>query len=147
MTQHAAPVEWVGNASDNGLASMIGTLISQNLEDHQELRSDLARMHGRVALIAEDVEVSLTLQFMQGRLLIHDGIVGLPDITLRAGSDEILSLSLVESTTLGLPDLRGEHLQKVAKGLWQGRLRLYGFAANLPLLLRLNRLMAVSSPG
>ena len=135
MTQHATPVEWIGNASDNGLASMIGTLISQNLEDHQELRSDLARMHGRVALIAEDVGVSLTLEFTNGKLFIH------------AGSDEILSLSLVESTDLGLPDLRGEHLQKVAKGLWQGRLRLYGFVVNLPLLVRLNRLMAVSSSG
>jgi len=146
MTQ-APAVELIGDANDNGLANMIGTLISQNLEDNKELSRDLARMDGRVALIAQDVGVSLTLHFSRGRLSIYDGIVGLPDITLRADSDEILSLSLVESTHFGLPDPRGEHLQKVAKAAWNGRLRLYGLVANLPLLARLNRLMAVDSSG
>ena len=140
-------VEFVGSACDNGFANMVGTLISQNIEDHHELAQDLIRMRGRVALVAEDVGVSLTLQFANGQLFIHDGIVGLPDVTLRAGSDEILSLSLIESTPLGLPNVRGENLQKVAKALWQGRLRLYGLAANLPLVVRLSRLMAVEASG
>lgn len=136
-------VELVGNAENNGLASMVGSLIQQNLEDKPALKRDLNRARGRVALIAQDVDVSLTLHFTGGRLEIFDGILGLPDVTLRTGSDEIVALSLLESNRLGLPDPRGENIRKVFKALREGRFRIYGLLGNLPLVMHMSKLMAV----
>lgn len=145
MSRHnSEPVELIGNANDNGLAMMLATLIGQNLTDHPELLDGFAQVRGRVALVAEDAEVSLTLHFRGGKLDVFDGILGTPDLTIRTGSDEIISLSLLESTLFGLPDPRGEHMQKVAKAVYDGRLRIHGLPTHLPLLLRMSKILAVS---
>ena len=78
-------------------------------------------------------------------LTADDGIVGIPDITVRADSEDILNLSLMELTPrMRVPDPRGETNRKVLRATREGRIHTYGALTNLPLALRLTRVMSVA---
>ncbi len=86
-------------------------------------------MRGTVALIAQDAGTSLTLRFDFGRLTIHDGIVGVPDVTLLGAERDIEDLAdarVVPFLRLPLP----------------GKLRIYGLALHPRLVSRVMRLLA-----
>lgn len=131
-------------AEDNGLASMIAGLIEQNLADAPRKRADFQRMRGRVAIVAEDAGVAVTLVFDGGRLQVHDGIAGVPDVTVRADSDDVVALSQVELTRrFALPDPRGAHASAVIARSREGKIKVHNALAHPALLLRLTRLMSV----
>ena len=91
-------------AEENGLAVMLSDLVRQNLEAKPHKRADFDALEGSIAIVAEDAEVALTLRFSGGTLTIFDGIVGIPDVALRASSDVIIALSNVPlSTSYALP--------------------------------------------
>jgi hypothetical protein len=137
-------IELAPGASENGLATMLAELVSQNLADKPHKRADFARLEGRVAIVAEDAGVALTLEFSRGRLVVHDGIVGIPDVTVRAPSDDVMAMSLVELTPRrALPDPRGETMRKVWEGMRSERIRVHGALLHAPLMLRLTRVMSV----
>lgn len=138
-------IQLADGAEANGLAQMIADLIRQNLEDSPRKRADFGRMLGRVALVAEDADVRLTMEIDPNRLTIHDGIVGIPDMTIRASSEDIINLSLMELTPrFRLPDPRGAINRRVWEGTREGRIQMYGTLANFPLALRLTRVMSVN---
>lgn len=138
-------IELTAEAENNGLAAMVAGLIEQNLADRPDKRVDFARLEGRVAIVAEDAGVALTLEFSRGRLVVHDGIAGVPDVSVRAASDDVVRLSLVELLPrLGLPDPRGPHTRQVFRQSQSGHIRVYGALAHLPLMLRLTRVMSVN---
>jgi hypothetical protein len=138
-----AAVELWPGAEDNGLAVMMATLVSQNIADHPERGEELGKLAGRVCIVAEDAGVALTMEFGDGRMRVHDGIVGLPDVTVRTDSEIITDLSRMENGPFGLPDPRGEVNQSIAKALRTGRLRIYGLPVGLVLLARLGHLLEV----
>ena len=133
-------------AEENGLAAMLADLVRQNLEAKPHKRGDFDALAGSITIIAEDAEVALTLRFDGGKLTIHDGIVGLPDVTIRGSSDTILALSNLPLTTVGafpLPsDREGRKtVRGIVSELTHGRFHIYGMAFHLPMLLRLTRVM------
>ncbi|MDW8363308.1 MAG: hypothetical protein RMK74_12980 [Myxococcales bacterium] len=131
-------------AADNGFASMLAALIAQNLDAHPELRALLAHMEGRVAIVVEDAEVSVTLQFDRVGVTLHDGIRGIPDVTIRGSADDITRTSRIERLgRLGLPDPRGMHAREALRALRDRRLRIYGALGSPLLLARLTRLLSV----
>ena len=135
-------VELSPGADENGLATMLATLMAQNLADHPERGRIFARLRGRVAIIAEDAGVSLTMEFRRGRVVVHDGIVGLPDLTLRGGFEQIGDMSRMES--LGpLPDPRGPVNRAMARALRDRTLRIFGLPRALPLLVGMGEVLAV----
>ena len=137
-------IELAPGAENNGLASMLSALILQNLNDKPAKRTDFAKLRGRIAIVAEDAGVSLTLVFEGNMLTLHDGIVGVPDVTVRANSDDIVQLSLVEiSPLLGLPNPRGEAMRQVMQKSKRGDIRVFGALLHFPLVLRLTRLMSI----
>lgn len=138
-------IELAPRAGENGLVSMLADLLRQNLEDHPNKQVDFAKLEGRVAIVAEDAGVALTLEFQRGKLVLHDGIVGIPDVTVRAPSDDVMAMSLVElTTTRALPDPRGETMKKVWAGMRAGRIHVYGALFHAPLMLHLTRVMSVN---
>lgn len=138
-------IELAPGAGENGLVSMLADLLRQNLDDHPNKQLDFAKLEGRVAIVAEDAGVALTLDFQRGKLVLHDGIVGIPDVTVRAPSDDVMAMSLVELTkTRALPDPRGETMKKVWMGMRTGRIHVYGALFHAPLMLRLTRVMSVN---
>jgi hypothetical protein len=132
------------SAEENGLALMVAGLILQNLQEHQRKRDDFARLRGRVAIVAEDAGVAMTLAFQGNMVTVSDGIVGVPAVTVRARSEDIVQLSLLELTPLGLPDPRGTAAREIFQKSQAGHVRVYGSQLHIPLLLRLSRLLSVN---
>lgn len=144
-------------ADENGLAIMLGDLLRQNLDAKPRKRADFEALDGRVAIVADDADVALTLVFearrgpRSARLTIHDGIVGIPDVTIRGPSDAILALSNMPlATRLGLPipGRRDEDGRKTVRGLArlvrEGKLHFYGMVFHIPLVMKLTRVMSVN---
>jgi hypothetical protein len=138
-----AAIELAPGADDNGLALMMATMMSQNLEDHPERMATFARLTGRVAIVAEDADVALTMEFRGGRAVVHDGIVGIPDVTVRGSAELIADLSRMETGRFGLPDPRGEVNRAMVAAIREKRLRVFGLPTGLPLLARLGTVLAI----
>jgi hypothetical protein len=129
-------------AADNGLCAMLSTLMRQNLEDHPERVPVFAKMKGSIAIFAEDAEVAITIACDGQRARFSDGIVGIPDLTIRGGFEQIGDMSRMES--LGpVPDPRGPVNQAMFRALRGGQLRIHGLPRALPLLLAFGDVMAV----
>lgn len=138
-------IELGPGAEDNGFALMLKDLIGQNLADHPEKVRDFERLAARIALVVEDAGVSVTLRFEAGRLTLHDGIVGIPDLTIRATTDDITQMSLMELLPrVRLPDPRGAVTKQVLKASREGRIRMYGALANIPSVIRLTRILSIT---
>lgn len=137
-------VELASGAGENGLAVMMATMMSQNLADHPERRGSFERLVGRVAIVAEDADVALTMELKGGRAIVHDGIVGIPDLTIRGSAELIADMSRMETGRFGLPDLRGEVNRAMVAALRERRLRIYGLPAALPLLVRFGNVLAIA---
>lgn len=139
-----AAIELGRDAEDNGLATMLAMLMTQNLHDHPERRKILHRAKGRVAIIAEDADVAVTLELRHGICVVHGGLVGIPDVTLRGGFEQIGDLSRMEMAGV-LPDPRGEVNQALWSAIQDGRLRIFGAVSNFPLLISVGELLAIHS--
>lgn len=123
---------------------MLAALILQNLEDKPAKRVDFAKLRGRIAIVAEDAGVALTLVFEGNMLTLHDGIVGVPDVTVRANSDDIVQMSLLELTPVfALPNPRSTAFREVMQKSKRGDIRVYGALLHCPLVIRFTRLMSV----
>ena len=123
---------------------MVAGLILQNLQDRPDKREDFARLRGRICIVAEDAGVAMTLVFAGNMLTVHDGILGIPDVTVRAQSDDIVQMSLLELTKrFALPDPRGAALREIVKKSRSGQVRVFGALLHIPMMLRLTRLMSV----
>lgn len=143
--EYAPRVDIDASTVENGLAQMVGGLILQNLQEHPQKRSDFARLRGSVAIVAEDAGVAMTLAFQGNMVTVSDGIVGVPKVTVRARSEDIVQLSLLELIPhLGLPNPMGEATRAIFAKSQAGHVRVYGALLHIPLLLRLTRLLSVN---
>lgn len=132
-------------ASESGLCSMLATLIRQTVDEDVSKKTVLSRMLGRVAIVAPDLDQSLTLLLDGGRVELYAGIVGIPDITVRANAEWIMKMSLIETTPrLHLPDPRGKVMREIFAASRGGEIELHTALASVPLLLRFTRLMSVA---
>jgi hypothetical protein len=135
-------IELDEGAADNGLANMLSTMLRQNVEDHPERVAIAKGMRGRMAIFAEDAEVAISIDFEGERVLFRDGIVGVPDLTIRGGFEQIGDLSRMEQ--LGaLPDPRGPVNRALLSAMSTGKLRVHGLPRALPLLLSFGDVMHV----
>lgn len=145
----AIRIDLAPRAEDNAFATMIADLVRQNIESKPHKQRDFEALDGAVALVADDADVALTLVFDRGSLVVHDGIKGVPDVTVRGTADSIMALSNVPlSRPLGLPVPTDGPSLEVVRGLLRatrkGELRIYGMLGNFGLLSRLTRVMSVN---
>jgi hypothetical protein len=139
------------DARDNGLAAMLSELVRQNLEAKPHKMGDFAALDGCVAIVADDADVALTLVFCKGgKLTVRDGIVGVPDVTIRGPSEIIMALSnLPLATRLGLPipnprDREAVRaVRSVAGAVGAGKLHIYGMPFHPRMVMRLTRVMSI----
>jgi len=87
------------SAQENGLANMVAELIRENIDSSLYKMIVFSLLEGSVGLTASDADVSLTLDFRNGKCVITDGIAGETDALVTADSDSIIELSNV--TLLG----------------------------------------------
>jgi hypothetical protein len=144
------PIVLAPGAEENGLASMLAELVRQNLEDKPHKRGDFDALDGSVAIVADDADVCLTLCFERGRLTIHDGIVGIPDVAIRGTSDTIMALSNMPLTRpfgLPFPDPRKKDQLAVSRSVMaamrSGDFKMHGALFHPGLVVRLTRVMSI----
>jgi hypothetical protein len=145
-------VQLAPGAEETGLAHMLRDLVKQNLEAKPQKMGDFEALDGNVSIVADDADVALTMRFESGgKLTIHDGIVGIPDVTIRGPSDAVLALSNMPlATRLGLPipnprDREAVKTVKMVMGAMRdGKLHVYGMAFHLPMMMRLTKVMSIN---
>lgn len=137
---HLAP-----RAEENGYAVMVAQLLRQGLDERPQKKATLAKMHGRVSLIVTDLGLVVTLVFDGGRVTVHGGFAGIPDVTIRAPSEWHTKMSLVElEPRLGLPDPRGAVAREVFEASRRGEIEVHGLLGSLPLIVRMTKILSVA---
>lgn len=142
-------IDLAPGAESNAFAAMLADLLRQNLQSKPHKRKDFDALDGTVALVADDAEVALTLEFRRGRLTVHDGIKGVPDVAVRGTADAIMTMSNIPLTrpfALPIPTDRAslEVLREMVRGARTGEVKVYGMLGNVRLLSRLTRVMSVN---
>ena len=91
LTRHRAPgyrarpgtlIDVAPGAESLPLAASLAELVRRNIGRDAAKRAEFDRLRGAVAVVADDHRTSLTLRFDFGHLVVHTGVVGVPDITL-----------------------------------------------------------------
>src|SRR5258706_11379884 len=90
------------NAS--GLASMMGTLLAQNVERAPQKFEDFRRVESAVLIDVSDLGEAITMSFVGDRCTIHNGRHGRPRVRIRTDSETLMGLSQLRIGRLGLPD-------------------------------------------
>ena len=125
----------------NGLATMLGGLIEANLTAHPE-RAALLQKRATFAIVAPDVDVAVSIRLYRGTVTVRNGVIGRPDVTIRADSNDLMGISSVP-LRWGLPDIRTKEGREVNRKLMKGQLKVKGMLAHPGKLAQLNKLMSV----
>jgi hypothetical protein len=128
-------------AEDNPLAAWACTRIRHNVRARAEARADLDAMRATVALVAPDEQLQATLRFDHGYLTVHEGLVGIPDVTLCADDADLRALAELPFWR-GIPDVRKRSWREAALELVSGEVKIYGLVTRPRLVLRLLRVLA-----
>ena len=136
-----ARIAFSPGAEDNPLADWACGRIRHNVRAHTAARSDFAAMRAAVALVAPDLQQQATLRFDHGYLTAHDGMVGIPDVTLCADDGDLRALADLPFWR-GIPDLRGPGWREAFRELVSGEVKIYGLLTRPRLVLRLLRILA-----
>jgi len=82
------------------LAASLAELVRRNIGRDASKRAEFDRLRGAVAVVADDHRTSLTLRFDFGHLVVHTGVVGVPDITLLGPISVLEGLGALKSRGL-----------------------------------------------
>jgi hypothetical protein len=126
----------------SGLATMLGTLLAQNVERHPERYQDFRSVNAAVVVDITDLGSAVTLSFEGERCTVLEGDVGTPRIRLRTDSATLTGLSQVRIGALGLPNYVDPAGRAMLRAMAQGRLRIHGIR-HLATLTRVTRLFSV----
>lgn len=129
--------------SASGLASMMGTLLAQNVERAPRKLDDFRRVGADVLIDVVDLGEAITLSFAGERCTIHNGRSGRPRVRIRTDSETLMGLSQLRIGRLGLPDYFDDNGKAVLRALSRGKLRIGGMH-HVATLNRITRLFSVA---
>lgn len=142
-------ISLAAGAEDNELATWVAERLWAAL-CHRWVERDFVAVRAAACMVAPDRRLAITLRFDHGMLTIHDGMIGVPDVTLCGDHSVLLGLAdlpLGRFTRLPAPGLWSTGPQAVAwrrsaLELVTGELKIYGLFAHPRLVTRLLRLLA-----
>lgn len=126
----------------SGLATMLGTLLAQNVERHPEKYRDFRSVNAAVVFDISDLGSAVTLSFWGDTCTVHEGEVGEPWLWLRTDSATLMGLSQVPIGAMGLPKYFDPAGRAVLQAMAKGKLRIKGIH-HLLTLNRVTRLFSV----
>ena len=102
---------------------------------------ELRSLRAAVVFVAVDQRFSTTLRFDHGDVTIHDGIVGIPDLTFCGDLRLIESLIRLRFGRFSrLPLLRDQAVRRFLADVASGELKVYGLFTKLHTVVRVLRL-------
>ena len=115
-------------------------------------RDEFARLRGSAAVVADDIDTALTLRFDFGRLTVHEGLVGVPDVTILGSTSDIRALTEVPFVKLlgvcvprpGSAASRTA-LRNIVEALRRRNLKIYGLLFHPRFVMRLLRVLSRAS--
>ncbi len=129
-------------AGRNELARNFAELVRDNVRRDWQ-RAEFERLRGSIGVVVDDLGSALTLRFDFGRLTVHDGLVGVPDVTIRGRAADIRALqNLRFDPRFRLPTIGRESRRLLAAALRGRDLKIYGLVLHAGLVLRLLRILA-----
>jgi len=126
-----------------GLAVMLADLIRQNLEQNPRREPDFQKLDAVIAVEVPDAEVTVTLEFSRGSLVVHGGLRDSPVLLIRAGARNLLALPLVRISA-GMPNLLSSDSRILRNGLLSGEVKIRGMFRHPLRLVRFTRLISVN---
>ena len=135
-------------AEDNELSVWVRDTISRNLDVNPLAQRDFDAMRAAVAMVAPNRRLQTTLRFDHGHLAIHDGMLGVPDLTFCADYDLLRSIENLPLTRFGrlpLPPLsrsRASSWRNSAMDVLTGELKIYGLLQHPRLVTRVLRVLS-----
>ncbi|MEM9696906.1 MAG: hypothetical protein AAGA56_30500 [Myxococcota bacterium] len=129
-------------AKNNPLAQWAERRIRARITQKPKVASVFRALRAAVMLVAPDRRLHATLRFDHGDLTIHDGMIGVPDVTFCANEAELLGIGDLEMFRDRLPDLRSAAWRRVGLELLSGDLKVYGLVSRPRLVWRVLRLLA-----
>jgi hypothetical protein len=138
-----APISLAPGTEDSGLAAMFAELIQFNLEQHPHKWRDFNKLDTSVSIEAHDAEVTITLAFTRGALVVHAGVYGSPKLRISAESVTVLELAMVKIVR-GIPNLLDPGGRRLLAKFFSGGVKIAGMLTQLVPLVRLTRLMSVN---
>ena len=127
----------------SGLASMMGTLLAQNVERLPAKLNDFRRVQSDVLIDVKDLGEAITLSFNGDRCTIFNGRAGRPRVSISTDSDTLMGLSMLHIGPLGLPNYFDEPGRNVLRAMRTGKLRIRGMH-HIQTLNRITRLFSVA---
>lgn len=143
-----ANVACAPGAQDNPLATWLAERIRHSLAERDDAFRDFHALRAAVAFVAPDKRLQATLRFDHGYLTVHDGMMGIPDVTFCADEQVLKALADIPLSKLGrlpLPPLRLSRARiwrRTALELLSGELKVYGLFTQGRVVLRLLRLLS-----
>lgn len=134
-----APRVRFADTDPNGLASLVGGLIEQNLARDRSRARLLTG--GSAALVAPDAGVEVTVRLGPGEVLVTNGRDLVADLVVTGVSDRLLALAGAP-LRLGLPDGLTTEGRAVLRDLAARRVTIEGMATHPGLLRRLTMLLS-----
>ena len=128
----------------SAFASMLGGLIQANVENSAAKKKDFESLAAKVGIWVTDIDEGVTLDFHSGSLVVHNGLHGKRDITIRAEADTVMNLSNLRIGLFGMPVYYDEVGRGVAAKLLRGKLRIDGLLGNLATLNTVTRIFSVA---
>lgn len=141
------PVTLEDGPDANGIASVVATLLEQNLEQFPA-RVALARKLTRpVAITGRDIDSTCTISCSSHALTVSNDVVGKPSVSVTATVDQILDLSQLKMQAGGLLPVgfftkRG---LRILGAIAAGRLTVRGLLIHPVTALRVIALLSVVS--
>jgi hypothetical protein len=142
-----AVVDLAPGAEHDPLAKRFAEIVRRNLGNAWQEREFL-RLRGSAAVFADDAGTALTLRFDFGRLTVHEGVVGIPDVTIRGPMHEIEALTRLPFPGLRrVPSVLSDRDSRAAIGdvvrALKGRsLKIYGLLFHARFVVRLLRVLS-----
>jgi hypothetical protein len=130
-------VDLAPGADHDPFARRIAEWVTGGLE-REDRRRDFDKLRGSVGVVVDDAGTALTLRFDFGRLTIHEGLIGVPTVTIRGSEKDISGLAELGFGRGVAGVLRQRHAAKdVVLALRARRLKIYGLSSHPRFVMRL----------
>jgi hypothetical protein len=123
----------------NGLATLLGTLVEQNL-GRDPRRARLLRP-GVFAISATDADVAATIHVRRGEVSVANGVDRRASVVVHAPGRDLFALAATP-VRFGLPDPSTKAGRTVIGAILSGRIRVRGMVLRLPEVRRLTMLLS-----
>ena len=124
------------------LAGMLAQMLEVSLE-RPEKEKVFNSLKTRVFMFINDMDLGLTMDFGRGKLVVHGGKVGKPDISIVTDSETLLELLYI-NITLGIPNFFDETGRGIVKRLLKGDLKIKGMFTHPVALIKVTKVISVN---